>query len=53
MFIYHTHPKGTPFASPGDMNFMRQLEMIGSQQRSSQIIPVGKQPVWFNKAGTK
>jgi len=36
-------------SSSADMAFMRRLEDIGSPQRSSQIIPVGKQPIWFDK----
>ncbi|MDT0140819.1 LysM peptidoglycan-binding domain-containing protein [Acidovorax sp. PRC11] len=49
MLIYHTHPGGTPWASPQDMNLMRSLEAIGSPQRSSQIVPVGKDVVRFSK----
>ena len=49
MLIYHTHPGGTAWASPQDMNVMRFLEAIGSPQRSSQIVPVGKDVVRFSK----
>jgi hypothetical protein len=48
MLINHTHPRGSAFASEADMNLMKLLEQIGSPQRSSQIIPVGKSPLRFN-----
>ncbi|TVZ95332.1 putative T7SS-secreted protein [Streptomyces sp. BK340] len=41
MFIYHTHPGGTPWPSTGDRNVMAALEAIGSPQRTSEVIPVG------------
>ena len=53
MLIYHTHPGGTPWASSADMNVMRYLETLGSPQRSSQIVPVGKDVVRFNKDTTR
>jgi hypothetical protein len=52
MFIYHTHPEGTALASPADRSIMETLELLGSPQRSSQIIPVGKDTVRFNKDTT-
>jgi hypothetical protein len=45
MLIYHTHPGGTAFASQADMNLLQALKAIGSPQRSSQIVPVGKNTV--------
>ncbi|WCM27853.1 hypothetical protein NDN01_02675 [Sphingomonas sp. QA11] len=42
MLIYHTHPRGTRVASQGDMDVLRTLELLGSPQRSSQLIPVGR-----------
>jgi hypothetical protein len=44
MLIYHTHPRGTRFASGADQELMEALEAAGSPQRSSQIIPVGNLP---------
>ena len=53
MLIYHTHPKGSVGASLGDRMVMKRLEAIGSPQRSSQIIPIGKDgTVRFNSSGT-
>ncbi|MDG9931262.1 LysM domain-containing protein, partial [Pseudomonas sp. GD04042] len=52
MLIYHTHPSSTALASVGDRLVMETLELLGSPQRSSQIIPVGKEVVRFNKSTT-
>ena len=53
MLIYHTHPKGSEGASLGDRLVMKRLEAIGSPQRSSQIIPIGKDgTARFNSSGT-
>lgn len=49
MLIYHTHPFGTPWASEADMNLMKYLQDIGSPQRTSQIVPVGKDVIEFAK----
>ena len=51
MLIYHTHPGGTPFASQADMDLLDLLKSVGSPQRSSQIVPVGKPPVRFGPDG--
>jgi len=48
MLVYHTHPRGTAWASPADMDVMHYLEAVGSPQRSSQIVPVGNDVVRFN-----
>jgi hypothetical protein len=48
MFIYHTHPGGTPYASSGDRDVLKYLERIKSPQRSSTIIPVGGRPFRFH-----
>ncbi|SCC25172.1 hypothetical protein [Gilliamella intestini] len=48
MLVYHTHPQGTAYASPQDMQIMLLLEKLGSPQRSSQIIPSGKAVIRFN-----
>ncbi len=51
MLIYHTHPGGPPFASRADMDLLDFLKAIGSPQRSSQIVPVGKPVVRFGPNG--
>jgi hypothetical protein len=47
MLIYHTHPGGTAYASDADQKFLQNLIDVGSPQRSSQIVPVGKPVVRF------
>lgn len=42
MLISHTHPGGTAWASQPDKAVLRHLREIGSPQRSSVVIPVGK-----------
>ncbi|OQS43057.1 hypothetical protein, partial [Chromobacterium haemolyticum] len=51
MLIYHTHPGGTAFASQADMDVLNLLKLAGSPQRSSQIVPVGKDVVRFGPKG--
>ena len=51
MLIYHTHPSGTAFASQADMDVLNLLKLVGSPQRSSQIVPVGKDVVRFGPKG--
>ncbi|WP_458120143.1 pre-toxin TG domain-containing protein [Paenibacillus sp. Z6-24] len=51
--ISHTHPRGTARPSPDDLILMQLLENAGSPQRTSQIVPVGKAPVNFDKNGLK
>jgi hypothetical protein len=51
MLIYHTHPGGTSFASQADMDVLELLKLAGSPQRSSQIVPVGKEVVRFGPKG--
>ena len=51
MLIYHTHPGGTPYASPADMRLLDVLRSVGSPQQSSQIVPVGKPVVRFGPQG--
>lgn len=54
MFIYHTHPGGTPWASGPDKKVMEKLRLLGSPQRSSQVIPVGKgRAVRFNENNSR
>lgn len=51
ILINHTHPKGTCFPSDADMQLLKRLEILGSPQRSSQIIPIGKDSIRFDKNG--
>ncbi|WP_309808635.1 hypothetical protein [Paenibacillus hunanensis] len=51
--ISHTHPCGTARPSPDDQLLMQLLEQSGSPQRKSQIVPVGKTPVYFDKNSLK
>ncbi|MFD0588482.1 pre-toxin TG domain-containing protein [Paenibacillus sp. GCM10027627] len=53
MLISHTHPRGTARPSPDDLILMELLELAGSPQKTSQIVPVGKAPVYFDKNGLK
>jgi hypothetical protein len=53
MVIYHTHPGGTAFASKADMDMLKLFQQIGSPQRSSQIVPVGKDVVRFGADYTR
>jgi hypothetical protein len=46
-WIYHTHPGGTAAASTADKNVLKLLQQVGSPQRSSQIVPAGKQTIRF------
>jgi len=49
IFISHTHPGGTRVASQADKDFLKALELLGSPQRTSEIVPVGGKPFKFNK----
>ena len=54
MLINHTHPSGTAFPSKADMKLISLLEQIGSPQRTSEIIPIGKlETVKFGAYGIK
>ncbi|VYU71770.1 hypothetical protein [Metakosakonia massiliensis] len=53
MLIYHTHPGGTAYASSADMKIMLRLKNIGSPQRSSKIVPSGKDVVRFDATRNK
>ena len=48
MLINHSHPKGTEYASTGDMKVMSILKKLGSPQNTSEIYPVGKKKVKFD-----
>jgi hypothetical protein len=47
ILVNHTHPGGAAFASEGDIKVLNALKKVGSPQRSSEIIPLGKAPVRF------
>ena len=49
MLINHSHPKGTEYASTGDMKVMSILKKLGSPQNTSEIYPVGKKKVKFDR----
>ncbi|WP_044290863.1 RHS repeat domain-containing protein [Rivularia sp. PCC 7116] len=53
MLIYHTHPGGTAAASQADKDLLETLELLGSPQRSSQIVPSGKDVIRFDKNRSK
>ena len=42
MLINHTHPRGTAYPSWADRKVLRKVEIAGSPQRVSEIIPIGK-----------
>lgn len=51
MLINHTHPGGTASPSQADRELLISLSLSGSPQRSSSIIPIGKQTVRFTSKG--
>ena len=51
MLINHTHPGRTAYPSEKDMELLEQYQFLGSPQRSSEIIPIGKENVRFNTNG--
>ena len=51
MLINHTHPSGTPYPSGLDMKLLTKYQQLGSPQRSSEIIPIGKGNIKFNING--
>lgn len=51
MLINHTHPGGTAYPSNQDKILLKRYQQIGSPQCSSEIIPVGKNTIRFNKNG--
>lgn len=46
-----THPAGTAYPSSADMSLLNRLRRLGSPQKSSQIIPIGKDTIRFNVDG--
>lgn len=54
MLINHTHPKGTAYPNAADQRLLQDLQRIGSPQRVSEIIPIGKErTVFFDINGVK
>ena len=54
ILINHTHPRGTSQPSNQDIALLRRLQSIGSPQKVSEIIPIGKQStVFFDVTGVK
>ena len=51
MLINHTHSGGTAYPSNQDKILLKRCQQIGSPQCSSEIIPVGKNTIRFNKNG--
>ena len=51
MLINHTHPGGTAYPSSADMLWLQRFQQLGSPQRSSEIIPIGKENIRFNAKG--
>ncbi|MCR5478245.1 MAG: hypothetical protein K6F27_00105 [Ruminococcus sp.] len=53
ILVNHTHPGGTPYPSNKDLKLMEFLTQMGSPQKTSGIVPVGKKTVKFTKKGLK
>lgn len=53
MLINHTHPGGTAHPSEEDKRLLKNFYMSGSPQKSSAIIPIGKQTIKFTSKGIK
>lgn len=53
MLINHTHPCGTAYPSSEDKILLGRYMQLGSPQRSSEIIPIGKGNIRFNVSGLK
>ena len=53
ILINHTHPGGTASPSNKDMKLMELLSQVGSPQKTSGIVPIGKKPIKFTKEGAK
>ncbi len=53
MLINHTHPGGTASSSDKDRKVLRKLAKLGSPQKTSAIIPIGKPKIYFTKEGVK
>lgn len=53
ILISHTHPGGTAYPSRQDKRLMSFLAAMGSSQKTSLIVPSGKETVRFNSKGLK
>lgn len=53
ILINHTHPGGTERPSSDDLRLMEFIEQSGSPQKTSSIIPSGKDIVKFTSKGVK
>lgn len=53
VLINHTHPGGTASPSKKDLKLMALIKQAGSPQRTSAIIPIGKETVKFTSKGEK
>ena len=51
MLINHTHPGGTAYPSGADKALLGRYQQFGSPQISSEIIPIGKGNIRFNRHG--
>ncbi|MBD5134557.1 MAG: hypothetical protein HDT39_01130 [Lachnospiraceae bacterium] len=51
MLINHTHPGGTAYPSRKDKILLRRYQEFGLPQRTSEIIPIGKENIRFNTNG--
>ena len=53
VLINHTHPGGTASPSKKDLKLMALIKQAGSPQRTSAIIPIGKETIKFTSKGKK
>ncbi len=53
ILINHTHPNGTAYPSSKDLKLMEYISNVGSPQKTSGIVPLGKKTVKFTKKGIK
>ena len=51
ILINHTHPNGTAYPSKQDKELLALYRRFGSPQRTSHIIPVGKEKIKFTSKG--
>jgi|ERR1700757_1114631 len=49
ILLKHTHPRGTPHPSKADINWLLTVQRLGSPQKQSVILPIGKKRITFNK----
>jgi len=53
VLINHTHPGGTAYPSNRDLKLMALIKQAGSPQKTSSIIPIGKNNIKFTSKGLK